>query len=259
MVLQIDGKPAWTITGISADGTTLTLDGPQLTAAAFPAGQQHIADIVTGFAPSPLVIFGSTSQDGIWYSGNPSVDTQRDFGSKPYPIVLGNGSTDFIFPVADPFNYAGNNVINASADFANVPEGQLPSVGLVIYGGPGNSTIYGSQASDYIAGGSGNNTIYGGRGDNQLLGNDGLNVDVITRAISFPTVNGSSYPNADPLTCAPSSCNDVIYGDGSGTGIAPSVQPTDIYGSPIYGDGPTAGELTTDQFGDYNNLIFGAD
>jgi hypothetical protein len=124
--------------------------------------------------------------------------TQRDFGSKPFPTQLGNGTPDFIFPVANTFKYAGNNVLDASQDFpivplsttsvpnAGVPEGQVPSVGVILYGGPGNNTIYGSQAPDFIAGGSGNTTIWGGRGDNQLLGSDGVNVDVITRGISFP-------------------------------------------------------------------------
>src|SRR5260370_24799836 len=99
--------------------------------------------------------------------------TQRDFGTKPFPTQLGNGTPDFIFPVADPFRFFGNNMIDASADFpiaslvpavqtpnVGVPEGQVPSVGLILYGGPGNNTIYGSQASDFIAGGSGNTTVY---------------------------------------------------------------------------------------------------
>ena len=120
-----------------------------------------------------------------------------------------------------------------------MPEGQVPSVGLILYGGPGNNTIYGSQAPDYVAGGSGNTTIYGERGDNQLLGNDGLNVDVITRAISFPVTNTSVFPDADPLLCTQSPsphCNTLIFGNTPGA----------------------VGESTTDRFGDYSNVIFGA-
>ena len=134
---------------------------------------------------------------------------QRDFGTKPFPNQLGNGTPDFVFPVADPFRYAGNNVIDASADFANVPDSQLPSVGIIAYGGPGNDTIIGSQASDFLAGGSGNNTIWGERGNNQIYGNDGINVNVITRALTFPTENASSYPNADPLIAGA----NLLYGD----------------------------------------------
>ena len=36
--------------------------------------------------------------------------------------------------------------------------------GIIAYGGAGNDTIIGSQASDFLAGGSGNDTIMGGRG-----------------------------------------------------------------------------------------------
>ncbi len=230
MVLSINGDPGWTITGVSA--TTLTLSGPTLAVAS------SIALTLLGFAPSPLVVYGDTSQDGLWYSGDPSTQSQQNFGSKPFPNEVGNGTNDFIFPVADPFAFFGNNVIDASQDFSTVPEGQLPSVGVIIYGGPGNNTIYGSQAPDYIAGGSGNSTIYGEGGDNQLLGNDGINVDFITRAISFPTVNTSTFTDHDPLLCSQSP--------------APECNTT------IYGNAPGAGEVTTDRFGDYNNVIFGA-
>src|SRR5712692_8730116 len=242
MVLQIAGVPAWTITGVSA--ATLDLTGPN--------GMPTLANAqLIGFAPSPLVVYGSTSQDGIWYSGDPHTLSQRDFGSKPFPTQLGNGTPDFIFPVADPFKFAGNNVLDASADFPNaslpsgsvpnvgVPEGQVPSVGVILYGGPGNNTIYGSQAPDFIAGGSGNTTVYGERGDNQILGSDGINVDIITRTLSFPTANTSVYPNADVLLCGQT--------------------PTPTCNNLIYGNTPGAGEVVTDRFADYNNVIFGAD
>ena len=231
MVIEVNGTPVGTVSAVS--DTTLTLSGATLKTPTVTNG------IVLGFAPSPLAVYGGTSQDGIWYSGDPHTLSQRDFGLKPFPTQLGNGSPDFIFPVADPFVHNGNNFINASADFATVPEGQVPSVGLILYGGPGNNTIYGSQAPDYIAGGSGNATIYGERGDNQILGNDGINVDVITRAVSFPTVNVSTFPDADPLLCSQSPaphCNNLVFGDTPGT----------------------AGETTTDRFGDYNDVIFGA-
>jgi hypothetical protein len=234
MVVQINGSPAWTVTGVTA--TTLTLSGPALVSSIFTATNTS----VVGWAPSPLVVYGSTSQDGIWYSGSSSGMTQRDFGSKPFPNQLGNGTPDFIFPVAASFKHAGNNVVDASRDFIGVPEGQLPSVGVIIYGGPGNNTIYGSQASDYIAAGSGNDTISGERGDNLILGTDGVNVNVITRAINFPTVNASLYPNADPLIAG----NNLIYGNTAGVG------PT--------ATDPYAGETTTDGYGDFNNVIFGA-
>ncbi|HLZ94098.1 MAG TPA: hypothetical protein VKT20_02055 [Candidatus Dormibacteraeota bacterium] len=242
MVLQIGGVPGWTVAGVT--DSTLLLSGAALT-----PGTTTISTSVPiiGWAPSPLVVYGGTSQDGIWYSGDPHTLSQRDFGTKPFPTQLGNGTPDFIFPVADPFRFFGNNVLDASADFpiaalptgttpnAGVPEGQVPSVGVILYGGPGNNTIHGSQASDFIAGGSGNTTVYGERGRNQILGSDGVNVDVITRAASFPTVNVSVFPDADPLLCGQHACNNLIYGNT-----------------------PGAGEVVTDRFGDYNNVVFGA-
>src|SRR5260370_30684370 len=170
-----------------------------------------LATPIIGGAHSPLGVYGGTSQDGIWDSGDTHTMAQRDFGTKPFPTQLGNGTPDFIFPVDDPFRFFGNNVIDAGADFpiaplpagttptVGVPEGQVPSVGLILYGGPGNNTIYGSQASDFIAGGSGNTTVYGDGRRHQSLGSDGVNVDVITPPASFPTTNGSRDPNAHPL------------------------------------------------------------
>ena len=223
MVLQVDGVTRGTITEVTA--STITLSNSTLKLGTSELTKQ----VVQGFAPSPLVIYGSTSQNGVWYSGEQGSPSGRRFESKPFPTQLGNGSPYFVFPVAEPFAHAGNNIINASEDFAAAPEGELPSVGVIIYAGPGHNTIYGSQASDFIAGGSGDNTIYGERGDNQLLGSDGINVGLITRTITFPTVNSSSYPDADPLKAG----DNVIYGD------------------------EQAG-VETDRFGDFNNVIFGA-
>jgi hypothetical protein len=218
-VLQIGPSPAWKVTAVTA--TTLTVSGPTI--------GDTTGMSLQGFAPSPLVVYGDTSQDGIWYSGDPHTMTQRDFGPKAFPTTIGNGTPDYIFPVADPFRYAGNDVIDASAMFAAVPNGQVPSVGVTIYGGAGNDTIKGSQANDFIAGGSGNNTIWGERGQNQLLGSDGTNVNIISRAVSFPTVNASVYQDADHLQAG----NNLIYGD-------------------------VPGSVATDRFGDYNDVIFGA-
>ena len=37
-------------------------------------------------------------------------------------------------------------------------------LGVAIYGGAGNDTIWGTQAADHLAGGSGDDTIYAGAG-----------------------------------------------------------------------------------------------
>ena len=79
MVLQVAGSPAWIVTGVTA--STLTLSGPDLTRSALPAGALTVA----GFAPSPLVIYGSTSQDGVWYSGNPDRNGAAGLRHKTVP------------------------------------------------------------------------------------------------------------------------------------------------------------------------------
>ena len=103
-------------------------------------------------------------------------------------------------------------------------------MGVVIYGGAGNDTIKGSQIGDYLAGGSGNDTIYGNAGDDQIYGDSGINVDVISRVLSFPTVNASATPNADGLVAGQDSIDggtgqDIIFGDhGIITQAVPDVQ-----------------------------------
>src|SRR5258708_5498494 len=168
-----------------------------------------------------------TRSSGSWLTDGFVYGMVLQIGGLPGWTVA--GAPDSTLPPTGPPPPAG------TTPAVGVPEGQVPSVGLILYGGPGNNTIYGSQASDFIAGGSGNTTVYGERGRNQILGSDGVNVDVITRAVSFPTINVSVYPNADPLLCGQYACNNLLYGNT-----------------------PGAGEVVTDRFGDYNNVIFGA-
>src|SRR5205823_4197207 len=133
----------------------------------------------------------------------------RDFGTKPFPNQVGNGTPNFFFPVGSPFRFAGNDVIDARALFAVLSDTALPTVGFVAYGGAGDDTIWGSQAADYLVGGSGDDTIYGGRGSDQIYGDNGVSVDVITRNLSIPWVNASVRANRDSLAAG----NDAVYGD----------------------------------------------
>ncbi len=186
--------------------------------------------IITGGAGpnSPLVVYGDTSQDGLWYSGDPRVQSVRSFGTKPFPAEIGNGDSRFIFPVGNPFTNAGNDVIDASTLFAGVAAGDLPSVGFTAYGGAGDDTIIGSAAHDYLAGGSGNDTISGGRGSDQIYGDNGVNVDVITRELTIPWRNASVYANRDGLEAGA----DVLHGDAVGSTGA----TTDEYDDIVFGD-----------------------
>jgi Ca2+-binding RTX toxin-like protein len=191
--------------------------------------------ITGGAGPdSPLVVYGDTSQDGLWYSGNPHQQSIGDFGQKPFANLIGNGTPHFFFPLANPFRESGNDVIDAHTLFGTVADGALPSVGFVAYGGAGDDTIYGSQAGDYLAGGSGDDLIFGERGSDQIYGDNGVNVDVITRELEIPYVDGALAGNHDNLNrdhLDPG--NDTLHGDAPGS------------------TGSTAGAFDDVVFGDY--------
>ncbi|MCA1683511.1 MAG: hypothetical protein LC708_00005, partial [Actinobacteria bacterium] len=189
---------------------------------------------VLGGPSSPLVVYGDTSQDGVWYSGDPSTTDGRDFGPKPFDPFThladdDNEDDEFFFALADPFDFHGNDVIDASALFAAVAAGALPTVGITAYGGRGNDLIVGSQAGDHLAGGSGDDTILGQRGVDHVYGDSGVNVNIVDRALTIPTESTSTYANADLLDAG----RDVLYGDGAGT-VAGG--PQNAYDDVIFGD-----------------------
>ena len=125
-MLTVDGVVLGTVSALAGD--TITITGGTFAAAGYTdatiaardpkTGQTRIGGdtiVITGGAgpTSPLVVYGDTSQDGLWYSGDPRVQSFRSFGTKPYPAEIGNGDSRFIFPVANPFTYAGHDVIDA--------------------------------------------------------------------------------------------------------------------------------------------------
>ena len=188
---------------------------------------------VVGGPSSPLVVYGDTSQDGDWYAGHPYDVKGYEFGDKPFDPFVGlpdadNEDDEWVFPLADPFTYAGNDVIDASGLLAtlacNATCSNLPTVGFTAYGGAGNDTIVGSQAGDHLAGGSGDDTISGGRGADHIYGDSGFNVDILTRALTVATSNASPRPTLD---------RDVLYGEGAGT-VAGG--PQGAYDDVIFGD-----------------------
>ncbi|HZK06225.1 MAG TPA: hypothetical protein VFC82_10350 [Actinomycetaceae bacterium] len=195
--------------GVLIGGDRITVCNPDAVDA---AGNPVPCGPVLGGPNSPLVIYGDTSQDGVWYSGDPKKVDGVNFGPKPFDPFYGipDEDEDFIFPVANGFDHAGNDIIDASGMFAGVAVGDLPTVGLTIYGGAGNDTIIGSQAGDFLAGGSGDDIILGQGGLDQIYGDNGVNVDVLTRALTLPSVNTSTHPLADGL--APG--RDSLFGDG---------------------------------------------
>ena len=134
----------------------------------------------------------------------------------------GDADDQFRFPRANPFDFAGNDVIDASALFATA-DANTTVLGIVAYGGAGNDSITGSQAADHLAGGSGNDTINGGRGVDMIYGDSGFNVDPITRTLLVPVIDGgyASLPFGavrDELiagsdTIGAGDGDDVVFGD----------------------------------------------
>jgi Ca2+-binding RTX toxin-like protein len=247
--ITVPGYAAGSLTIAAVSGDTLTVTGGTLTPgtigtdddpvtisvfdpAATATGQVRVGgDTITVLAGggqgngspgplSPLVVNGDTSQDGVWYSGDPTHQTVRNFGPKPTTEPVGN-SPDFYFPVAQGFELFGNDVIDASAVDAGLLPGDLPTIGVTLYGGPGDDTITGSQAGDILAGGSGNDLVHGQGGNDLVYGDSGVNVDVITRVLTVPTTTTTSVcntldgvavhcPNEDGLVAG----HDVIQGEG---------------------------------------------
>ncbi|HQV08466.1 MAG TPA: calcium-binding protein, partial [Thauera sp.] len=195
-------------------------------------GGDHITVTGGGGANSPLVIYGDTSQDGLWYSGDPNKSYSIEPGVSPRADELrtgpklfdqvGTADDDFRFPRANPFDHAGNDVIDASALFVGA-DPNTTVLGIAIYGGGGNDTIYGTQAADHLAGGSGDDTIYAGGGLDLVYGDSGFNVDPITRTLVMVTHDlgyGSLAfgPVRDQLVAGKDKLyggtgNDVIFGD----------------------------------------------
>ncbi len=215
---------------------------------------------VTGGAgpDSPLVVFGDTSQDGVWYSGHTDDVLGYEFGEKPFnpntrSSDADNEDDEWLFPLANPYRYAGNDVIDAAALFANLGDDPLPSVGLTIYGGERDDRITGSQTGDFLTGGSGNDQIAGQRGADQIYGDSGVNVDILTRTLTISTSNASPLPtlgnasirfndNATSIQPYPSPVRDRmvagrdrLYGEGDGSLI--DATPVDErYSDILFGD-----------------------
>ncbi|MGU3646985.1 hypothetical protein ACLBXX_18660 [Microbacterium sp. C23T] len=216
---------------------------------------------------SPLVVYGDTSQDGVWYSGTPGDNLGMEFGPKPFDpfthIPDGENEDDeWVFGLANPFDHSGNDIIDASGLFADLLPANLPTVGFTAYGGLGDDLIIGSQAGDHLAGGSGDDEIRGLRGVDHIYGDSGVNVDVLTRALDIATINRSPRPTVTGAGFIPNGTTltpivggvigvvddllvagyDLIYGDGApGLGLGSFTvnangQPEWAYDDIVFGD-----------------------
>ena len=83
---------------------------------------------------SPLVLLGDTTQDGVWYRGHTYDVLGLEFGDKPFDPFVNlpdgdNEDDEWVFPLADPFDYVGNDIIDArnllACDERSAPERRL--------------------------------------------------------------------------------------------------------------------------------------
>ena len=216
---------------------------------------------------SPLVVYGDTSQDGVWYSGTPGNTMGMEFGPKPFDPFTNipdaqNEDDEWIFGLANPYARNGNDVIDGSGLFADLAPDALPTVGFTAYGGAGDDLIIGSQAGDFLAGGSGDDEIRGLRGADQIYGDSGINVNVLTRALDIATTNRSPLPDVTGAGVIPNGTTltpvvggqpgvvddlqvagrDLIYGEGAaGLGLGSfsvnvGSSPESAYDDIIFGD-----------------------
>ncbi|MDN3722364.1 hypothetical protein QW131_31950 [Roseibium salinum] len=148
---------------------------------------------------SPLVIFGDTSSDGVFYSREWQSNLTAEFRS---------GEAVFAWPLANPFRFEGNDIIDASALFAAPELAGSSDAGVSIHGGGGNDVILGTQIGDHLTGGSGDDRIIAGDGPDHVYGDSGLDIDPVTRLLSIPTsaIAGSDEIDGDGGA-------DIIFGD----------------------------------------------
>src|SRR6185503_14434557 len=235
--------PAGAPITLTLTGYDPTLDGgTRIGGDTIIVGPKDSSSSVLAGPSSPLVVYGDTSQDGVWYAGHSDDVLGYEFGPKPFdPFWMitddQNEDDEWVFPLADPYTNAGNDVIDARGLFADIvcdaTCSNLPSVGFTAYGGAGDDIIFGSQAGDHLAGGSGNDEIHGGRGVDHIYGDSGVNVDILTRALEIATTNRSPLPsitlvgfmnNGTTIEPTPSPVadnmdagRDLLFGEGTGT------------------------------------------
>ena len=186
---------------------------------------------------SPLVVYGDTSQDGVWYGGHPYDIKGYEFGPKPFDPFwkiperrtrTTSGSSRWPTRSTSP---ATTSSTPAACSPSTRARRRCRRVGFTAYGGAGNDLIIGSQAGDHLAGGSGDDTILGLRGVDHIYGDSGVNVehpharpdDLDRQRQPAPTLDSR---NSGTATRRSSRCRrrcadamdagrDLIYGEGA--------------------------------------------
>src|SRR5262249_16617782 len=200
----------WTVKGFAAGNTELELNGPQLdplpnVSYEVKAVSQYVGIVKAVTKTSITLNLALTVADfpsGPLFPATPGQTLSHQQENITVLNRVGNSAPFFVFPLANPYQYSGNDIIDAHlldlVDHTEVGTQTLRPIGVTIYVGPGNDTIIGSQTGDQLAGGSGNDVIMGQRGQDIIYGDSGFNVDLIKRLLTV-AVDGTGpagYPQA---------------------------------------------------------------
>ncbi len=206
----------------------------------------EIMEILLGAENDTMTITGSAGGAITAVHGGGGSDTITVTGNSGALVIYGDSREDNTrYSSSDPtvaswyahsFSNPDNDTIDASAS----------SYGVIVYGGPGDDTITGSQGGDHLAGGLGIDTIYGEDGNDIIYGDSGFNVDLWNRLIEVPTTETVSGD-----TIYGGGGNDIVFGDhgiitqaGQMAGILKAANPADIekiQAPNVFNNGPDIG------------------
>jgi len=89
---------------------------------------------------------------------------------------------------------AGNDIIDLTS-----PDYSLAGQNIIVDGGLGNDTLWGSDANETFTGGEGNDELFGGAGINELIGGSGADEFQFTRTLADDTVADFNISEGDTL------------------------------------------------------------
>src|SRR5581483_7222475 len=157
-------KPStWTVKGFSGvNDSELELNGPQLEPLAnvafeVEAVSQYVGIVKTVTKTQITLNLALSVADFPSGPDFPAAKGETLHVTEDVKVLnrVGNSAPFFVFPLANPYTYSGNDVIDAHlldlVDQTSFGPPALRPIGLTIYGGPGNDTITGSQTGDQLA------------------------------------------------------------------------------------------------------------
>ena len=162
-----DGRD--TIWKVGYSGQDTLLFGPNLTPTMvhFTASPDNVYDVIAVMPDGGSVTLRSEYQDGGWAGSTPSIEAFTFADGTSYTMAQVQAMMKTPTEMADVLRLSGT--VNALGGDDLV----LATGAVVVDGGAGNDTIYGSASVDTINGGDGNDYIVGGNGSDILNGGAG--------------------------------------------------------------------------------------